>query len=118
MHSASCAGCMVYLRELIEMNEDAFGARIFGIIPDGRESVQAMPGDDPLAAALLTDSERVLADGVARMVAADEWGEIYCCEALGPGHNGSSPREAVEWARFIAIQCPECEGPEGEWRTL
>ena len=20
--------------------------------------------------------------------------------------------------RFLAIQCPECEGPEGDWRTV
>jgi hypothetical protein len=26
--------------------------------------------------------------------------------------------EVLERVKFVAMQCPECEGPEGEWRKL
>lgn len=52
------------------------------------------------------------------LVVADEWGEVYFAAQPGPDHDFPAPEEVVEWLRFAAIQCPECEGPEGEWRTL
>jgi hypothetical protein len=59
------------------------------------------------------------ADGEeAALVIADEWGEVYSVADAGTGHRFPTPPEIIEWVRFLAIQCPECEGPEGEWKTV
>jgi hypothetical protein len=68
---------------------------------------------------VLSDREGALASGTdARIVVADEWGEVYFVSEAGAGHELASPQEVVDWVRFIVIQCPECEGPEGEWRRI
>lgn len=54
----------------------------------------------------------------AAVVIADEWGEIFFAADAGAEQALPTPDEIVEWVRFISIQCPECEQPEGEWRTL
>ncbi len=67
---------------------------------------------------MLIDRDHVLADGRAGTIVADEWGEIHFAQSAGMGHAMPSAGELVEWARFVSIQCPECEGPEGEWRSV
>lgn len=60
-------------------------------------------------------------DGRARLrwiVIADEWREIYFAAGAEVEHELPAPEEIVEWLRSISIQCPECEQPEGEWKTL
>ena len=41
---------------------------------------------------------------------ADPWGEVRMRHAAGAAHDLPSPAELVDWARFVAMQCPECEG--------
>lgn len=41
---------------------------------------------------------------------ADQWGEIAVTESAGEGHTFIEPAEVVEWLRFLAMKCPECEG--------
>jgi hypothetical protein len=66
----------------------------------------------------LADPEGKLASGMARVVIVDEWGEVYFVAEAGEEHAFPSAAEIADWVRFLAIQCPECEGPEGEWRNL
>jgi hypothetical protein len=47
---------------------------------------------------------------------ADEWSEVFF--HWQGEHDFPALKEIVDWVRFIAIQCPECEQPEGEWRNL
>ncbi len=51
------------------------------------------------------------------LIITDEWGEIFF-EKRNAQHEMPSPAEVEEWIRFVAIQCEECEQPEGEWRSL
>jgi hypothetical protein len=67
---------------------------------------------------LLADPEAELATGKAMVIITDEWGEVYFVSDAGAGHDFPTPRDIGDWIRFLAIQCPECEGPEGEWRTV
>jgi hypothetical protein len=46
----------------------------------------------------------------AAAVVADPWGEVRFRHHGGAAHDLPDPAELVDWARFIAIQCPECEG--------
>ena len=43
----------------------------------------------------------------------DEWGEVYFVADAGAGHDLPTLVEIGDWVRFLAIQCPECEGPGG-----
>lgn len=47
---------------------------------------------------------------------ADQWGEIFHSVSCEPLHGFPPVDELARWVRFVAIQCPECEGPEGPWR--
>lgn len=68
---------------------------------------------------MLADPEGKVASGVAvRIAVADEWGEVYFGEEGGGDHALVTPEELLEWVRFVTIQCPECEGPEGEWLKM
>jgi hypothetical protein len=62
---------------------------------------------------VLADPEGERPFGNAMVVIADEWGEVYFGADAGAGHEFPTPVEIAEWVRFLAIQCPECEGPEG-----
>jgi hypothetical protein len=44
------------------------------------------------------------------VVIADQWGEVRMAEAAGPSHRFEAGDEIVQWLRFIAIECPECQG--------
>jgi hypothetical protein len=69
-------------------------------------------------ATVLADPEGKLRAIGPALVVADEWGEIYFAASAADGDELPDPEELEDWARFVAIQCPECEGPEGEWRSL
>ena len=56
------------------------------------------------------------APGAAWIAVTDEWDEVYHVTHIGSDHTFPDPADLVEWARFVSIQCPECEGPEGPWR--
>jgi hypothetical protein len=51
------------------------------------------------------------------VVVVDEWGEVYF-SLRATGHDLPEVHDVIDWVRFVAIQCPECEQPEGGWKTL
>jgi hypothetical protein len=123
-HPGGCAGCEDYARALAgraaEIGE--WGATAAVVVPGGREEPRpAAPGaGGPLE--VLLDAEGRVAGQLglrgAAVVIADEWGDVYALEDAGAGHELPSPQEVAEWVRYIAIQCPECEQPEGAWREI
>ena len=54
--------------------------------------------------------------GDAFAAVVDEWEEVFHVVRIGAHHAFPDPVDLLEWVRFVAIQCPECEGPEGPWR--
>lgn len=52
----------------------------------------------------------------AWVAVVDEWDQVFHVARIGPGHTFPDPADLLEWVRFVAIQCEECEGPEGPWR--
>jgi len=41
---------------------------------------------------------------------ADQWGELFVVEPAGDDHEFIAPAEVVSWLRYLAVQCPECQG--------
>jgi hypothetical protein len=67
---------------------------------------------------LITTLDRVPDLDKPAVIIADEWGEIFFQMQTVQHHELPGPAEIVEWARFIAIQCEECEQPEAGWRDM
>jgi hypothetical protein len=95
-----------------------WGGRLGVVVPghgvSAHELAEAIGGAVPI----LLDPEGKLASGKAMVIVTDEWGEVYFVSDAGAGHDLPVPVQIADWIRFLAIQCPECEGPEGEWRTI
>jgi hypothetical protein len=123
-HSPECAACRAYLGGLLERS-DAFGTwggRLLVILPAEPGAVESFPTTTEFPVHVLIDGEGALArrcgmEG-AGLVVADAWGEVHFTARAGEGHDLPAPEEVEEWLKFLAIQCPECEQPEGLWRSL
>jgi hypothetical protein len=104
---------IAYVRRLAAHGEElrVWGAELFAIVADGR-------ADSSLAGVTWL----IAPDGAARsdvaVVVTDQWGEVYFGVSGVAVDALPSPDEIIEWVRFVAIQCEECERPEGAWRDL
>ena len=110
VHGGGCERCRAYLRSLADAIAELreWDAHVVAIAP----GAIASPADLPFPVAV--DQERRFAartgiDGAA-VVIADQWGEVAHVARAGAGHELPDAGEIVEWVRFLAIQCPECEG--------
>ncbi len=120
MHSPACEECRGYVRACLGsdiVRGSEWGGRLVVVVPGELAAAAALAEAIP-DAAVLADSEGKLARGGAMIVIADEWGEVYFVGSAGARHDFPGSAEITEWVRFIAIQCPECESPEGAWRTI
>lgn len=113
MH-ANCSPCADYLERLLLRDRDIrdWGGRVIaalnGVVSDD---------DAPLPIADLlhgvTDpAGRLRRAGVPTpaVVIADPWGEVHEAEAAGAQHAFMAVDEVTSWIRYLAIQCPECQG--------
>jgi hypothetical protein len=121
LHSAACPECRRYVNGDFASVADwiaEWGGRLAVVVPGRLENANELAKTPVAGIQLLADPEAELATGKAKVVITDEWGEVYFVSDAGAGHDFPSPRDIGDWIRFLAIQCPECEGPEGEWRTV
>ena len=108
VHGGDCAACAAFVARLEHAEEslrDWDGYPI--VVREGPRS----GGSDALPS--LLDAERRLAAALAvsapSVIVADQWGEIHQRYEAGEEHRFPSIPELVEWMRFLAIQCPECQ---------
>jgi hypothetical protein len=118
MHRSDCDECIGYAREIASVRDQvaSWGGDI--VVVAGEGTAASRPLLPPLGVPLLEDPEHILAVGRFSVIIVDQWGEVYFASEPEPVHCDVTPDDVVEWVKFIAIQCPECEGPEGEWRNL
>lgn len=118
LHQQDCDECIDYVKSLASERErlESWGAEMVvistGSLSDGGSVLAG------LGVPVLEDPTHVVADGRLTVLIADEWGEVYFASEPTETHGPIAPEEVVEWVKFVSIQCPECEGPEGEWRNL
>ena len=108
LHGSRCEACRAYWRTLasVEPRVAEWEGRLLVILAD-----DSGPRETPAYG----DPKGDLASYAPALVVADEWGEVYEAMEAGAEHAWPAPDEVLEWVRFIAIQCPECEAPEGDW---
>ena len=118
-HPSECEDCAAYLRALDEGSEslDRWAARPVAVTPDadqaGRLGYPAVHDDGALRRRFRAADEDVV------VLVADRHGEVWATWST-PDHAQLPALDALgQEARFIAIQCPECEVPDtaalGEW---
>lgn len=126
VHDGSCDECARYVESLAAVSEQVreWGGEIVIVAGSPSDEIVAMDGS---GVTIGGESARgdfasgdVAASGIVpgSVIVADEWGEVYFASEPAEGHGAPSAEEVVGWVRFVAIQCPECESPEGPWRTL
>jgi peroxiredoxin len=120
---AACAGCGDYIDGLgRKADEIALWSATLILILRGGEARSALSETAAGRFTIVTDPAGVFVAETsnfgASIVIADEWREIHLAQCSIDGTDLPSPDEVTEWVRFVAIQCPECEQPEGEWREI
>lgn len=118
MHAVGCETCIGYVKQVLHMRDElaSWGGHVAVVCSEcSGESAAELAG---LGVPLLDDRDALLAHGRLTVIVADEWDEIYFASESDEVHGIISADEVLEWVKFVAIQCPECEGPEGEWRNL
>ena len=114
VHDAACAECRDYLGQLAAADAEhrEWDGRVAAVVPAPAGRVEALAAGLPFP--VLADPGRcagaALGIGGSAVLIADQWGELYSVSAAGDGHSLPAPAEITGWLRFLAIQCPECEG--------
>ena len=108
VHPGECDACAAFVAEVAAAGErlrDWDGYPIVVRQDGAGTGTGGLPG--------LLDAERRLpaALGVTlpAVVVADQWGEMHHRYEAGDEHRFPLVDELVEWQRFLAIQCPECQ---------
>jgi len=109
VHARRCAACDAFVARLgsaaAALRE--WDGEVLVIAPAGEPA----PGSD---FPFLHDPEARVASALGvrapAAVIADQWGEVHEAREAGEEHRFPTEAEIEEWLRFLAIQCPECEG--------
>jgi hypothetical protein len=117
VHAPGCETCIAYVKQVVRMQDElaSWGGHVAVVCPECSDSAAGLAR---LGVPVLDDRETLIAHGRLTVIVADEWDEIHFASETDDVHGVISPDEVLEWVKFVAIQCPECEGPEGEWRNL
>jgi peroxiredoxin len=115
VHRQGCPSCRAHLDDLA-LHHDAiteWDAHVMIISPDPHPAGDAAPGKvHPFP--FLMDPDQRLASALSLQppatVIADQWGEVRTVHEAGQDHRFLTPAELAEWAKYLAVQCPECQG--------
>ena len=115
VHSEKCDECREYVSTLWNERSEVFqwDERVIVAVRDPSDDT---PEFGAAAFEVLIDAEHKLPISGTGVMVADEWGEVF--HATAGHHRFLAPSALAEWLRFVAMQCPECEQPEGPWREI
>lgn len=119
LHKTDCAPCRSYAEQLTALRSELqeWDAQIVAVFADSPANVTQwwtmLPGRSSAAVVAEADGQQCAAGlcglQTPALLIADQWGVLYFARGAGPEHAFPAPAEVVEWARFMAIQCPECQ---------
>jgi peroxiredoxin len=116
VHDAECDACKRYLAALAaaDAQHREWDGHVVALVPMRPEQVAECRTAASLPYSVLPDPERrawtALGLTGAAVLIADQWGELRYVSPGGAGHSFPTAEEVTEWLRFLAIECPECEG--------
>jgi hypothetical protein len=115
VHSEKCDECREYVSSIWHARDEVFQWDERVIVAVRNPSGDTPDFGAPTFEVLIDDEHKLPISGTGVMV-ADEWGEVF--HATAGHHRFLAPSALAEWLRFVAMQCPECEQPEGPWREI
>ena len=113
-HTRDCLACDEYAELLASRGADIadWDGRVLVVVTESEAGGPISSGTSTLPAVIdqgdrLTNALNAQAPALA---VTDRWGEIHLMENAGTEHRFPSADEVVSWLRYLAIQCPECQG--------
>jgi peroxiredoxin len=117
IHGANCEECRNYVERLATHRAEitSWDGTVLLVVPDSEvgqaESGKRRPDISfPVAVDAANRLQLALSSAIPTCVIADQWSEIQHSYDIGPDHAFPEPDELIQWARYLAIRCPECEG--------
>lgn len=116
LHGPKCAACRAWADALASASSalEEWDGAVRLVLPASADVASRFAETCTAPFPVVADPEQRVARGAGvrppAVVIADPWGEIHLAASAGPGHGWPTTEEIVEWLRFLAIQCPECEG--------
>ena len=119
-HGPDCEGCRDYADVLVAARAQLseWGARLAVVVPAPLRETRALHERLDATVEVFADPEHSLAAAPASVLVTDEWGDVFHSATAGDEHAFPDPEQIAKWVQFVAIQCPECEQPEGDWRFI
>jgi peroxiredoxin len=111
-----CDACRAWLHRLAAASAEIgeWDGRVIVVVPAPSDRAMRIAGDAAKSFTLLADPDGALAArlGISTpaLVIADQYGEIHHAAPAGDAHDLPDPAEVFDWLRYLAIQCPECQG--------
>jgi hypothetical protein len=113
---AECESCRAWLGRLAAVSADIgeWDGRVIVVVPASPDQAMRIANDAAKHFTVLGGPDRTLAArlgiSIPALVIADQYGEIHHAAPLSDAHDLPDPAEVVGWLRYLAIQCPECQG--------
>jgi len=113
---AECDACRAWLRRLAAASAEIaeWDGRVIVVVPASPDQAVRIAADAAKHFTLLADPDHALAArlGISppALVIADQYGEIHHAATAGDAHALPEPADIGDWLRYLAIQCPECQG--------
>lgn len=107
MHDAACSRCDEFLQSLAGAKDElsSWDMDVAVISPDATARIPFR---------LFVDAEDRFADAMAiespAVLVVDQWRDVRELYEVGDSHNFPEIKPLIAWARYLATQCPECEG--------
>ena len=119
-HDAACERCSDYADQLVSARAQLteWGARLAVVLHAPLERARTLSEQLDATVEVFADPEQSLDAAPGSVLVTDEWGDVFHAAAAGEHHDFPSTSEVARWVQFVAIQCPECEQPEGGWRDI
>jgi hypothetical protein len=119
-HGPHCEQCRDYADALVAARTplQEWGARLAIVLHDPLADARNLREQLDATIEVFSDPEQSLAAPAGSLLVTDEWGDVFHSTDAGPDHAFPAPAEVAQWVQFVAIQCPECEQPEGFWKDF
>ncbi|HEU4557986.1 MAG TPA: redoxin domain-containing protein [Longimicrobium sp.] len=113
VHPGACEACAAFIQRLgaasAALND--WDGDVLVITPETPDEPGSASSDH---VPVLSDPEQRLAESLSitppAVVIADQWGEVHEITEARAEHRFPSAEEIESWLRYLAIQCPECQG--------
>jgi hypothetical protein len=108
LHDVNCRNCLRYIESLGAINDElnSWDMDVAVVAPDAMSPKKAFR--------CFVDAEsrfaKALGGKLPTVIVVDQWGDVKELHEAGDPHTFPSAAALVAWARYLATQCPECEG--------